>query len=213
MSEERDINLGTFIASKAKRLHAQHETGVSAATSWLAKLRRGAGDSPQKHPELWMYTIGEIDGVQFPGCKGDGDEPSYDEQAAYNALTFFALHQQSKSERMHESSWDADKKIPIYRHRFGAAIGRLVHQTSPSVKNRFDALLKARTEAARIIYLRALIQLLRTHNIAFDYGHFARDYAELQNPQTRNNVILRWGRDFIYGYEYSGRQNEKSSDN
>ena len=89
----------------------------------------------------------------------------------------------------------------VTNFRFGTAVGQLVRQTSESMKKRFDALLKARSESARRHYLRSLVTLLRSEEIAFDYGQFAQDYVQLLNPEKRDAVILRWSRDFLYGYE------------
>ena len=82
---------------------------------------------------------------------------------------------------------------------FGQAIGRLVSQTTSSMKKRFDSLLTAQTENARQYYLRSLITLLRSEGIAFDYGRFATDYMYLLKPTTRQKVLYRWNRDFSYG--------------
>jgi CRISPR system CASCADE complex protein casB len=103
-------------------------------------------------------------------------------------LTLFALHQQAQNQPMHVAGVS-----------FGQAVGRLVSQTTSSMKKRFDSLLTAQTENARQHYLRSLITLLRSEGIAFDYGRFATDYMYLLNPTTRQKVLYRWNRDFSYG--------------
>ena len=97
--------------------------------------------------------------------------------------------------------------------RFGTAVGQLVLQTSESMKKRFDALLKARSEPARRHYLRSLITLLRSEEIAFDYGQFAQDYMQLLNPEKRDAIILRWSRDFLYGYEPKKSKTSEATSN
>lgn len=82
---------------------------------------------------------------------------------------------------------------------FGRAVGKLVGNTTSSMKKRFDSLLTAQTENARQHYLRSLITLLRSKSIAFNYGQFAVDYMYLQNPSTRKNVLYRWNSEFSYG--------------
>ena len=82
---------------------------------------------------------------------------------------------------------------------FGNAVGKLVGDTTTSMKKRFDSLLTAQTEKARQHYLRALITLLRSEEIAFDYGGFAVDYMYLQHDSTRKNVLYRWNREFSKG--------------
>ena len=78
----------------------------------------------------------------------------------------------------------------MLRFPFGRAVGKLVGNTTSSMKKRFDSLLTAQTENARQHYLRSLITLLRSKSIAFNYGQFAVDYMYLQNPSTRKNVLL-----------------------
>ena len=121
-------------------------------------------------------------------CRGKGDKPNDAEIAAYTALTLFALHQQSQNQPMH------DAKVS-----FGRAVGKLVGNTTSSMKKRFDSLLTAQTENARQHYLRGLITLLRSKSIGFNYGQFAVDYMYLQNPSTRKNVLYRWNCEFSYG--------------
>ena len=62
--------------------------------------------------------------------------------------------------------------------------------------------------------MRSLITLLRSEEIAFDYGQFAQDYMQLLNPEKRDAVILRWNRDFLYGYEpKKSKTSEETSKN
>ena len=143
-------------------------------------------------PKLWGDVLGldKEDEQAFPKkYRGKGDNPTNAETAAYTALTLFALHQQSQKELMH----NADVS-------FAKAIGRLVSQTTPSVKKRFDSLMTAQTEKARQHYLRSIVTLLRSEGITFDYGRFTTDYMYLLNPATRQKVLYRWNRDFSYGF-------------
>jgi len=153
-------------------------------------LRGGTGEPPLAHPELWGFVLEKEDGTEgIPEeYRGKGDQPSNAENAAYTALTLFALHQQAQNQPMHVAGVS-----------FGQAVGRLVSQTTSSMKKRFDSLLTAQTENARQHYLRSLITLLRSEGIAFDYGRFATDYMYLLNPTTRQKVLYRWNRDFSYG--------------
>ena len=191
MSDNTEQNdLQQFIAAKVMRLYHQKSSGVSSATAQLAKLRRGTGEPPLAHPELWGFVLEKEDGTEgIPEeYRGKGDQPSNAENAAYTALTLFALHQQAQNQPMHVAGVS-----------FGQAVGRLVSQTTSSMKKRFDSLLTAQTENARQHYLRSLITLLRSEGIAFDYGRFATDYMYLLNPTTRQKVLYRWNRDFSYG--------------
>ena len=198
--------LRIYVTRKVTWLYEQKvKQGSPLATAQLAQLRRGAGDDPANHPELWEIIFGNnTDIPQFPKrYLGYNDAVSHGEQATYAAVTLFALHQQSRSQLMH---------VPNFR--FGTAVGQLVLHTSESMKKRFDALLKARSESARRHYLRSLITLLRSEEIAFDYGQFAQDYMQLLNPEKRDAVILRWNRDFLYGYEpKKSKPSEETSNN
>lgn len=186
--------LQRFVSTKINRLYRQKDAGVSAAIAELAQLRRGAGKVPTGYPHLMGMVLvleneDKEDKQAFPEqCRGKGDRPNDAEIAAYTALTLFALHQQSQNQPMH------DAKVS-----FGRAVGKLVGNTTSSMKKRFDSLLTAQTENARQHYLRSLITLLRSKSIAFNYGQFAVDYMYLQNPSTRKNVLYRWNSEFSYG--------------
>lgn len=153
--------LQRFVVAKVMRLYHQKSNGVSAATAQLAQLRRGVGASPFQYPELLGIILEKEDGTEgIPEqYRGRGDQPSNAESAAYTALTLFALHQQSQNQSMHDAEVS-----------FGNAVGKLVGDTTTSMKKRFDSLLTAQTENARQHYLRSLITLLRSEGIAFDYG-------------------------------------------
>lgn len=182
--------LQRFVVAKVMRLYHQKSNGVSAATAQLAQLRRGVGASSFQYPELLGIILEKEDGTEgIPEqYRGRGEQPSNAESAAYTALTLFALHQQSQNQPMHDAEVS-----------FGNAVGKLVGDTTTSMKKRFDSLLTAQTENARQHYLRSLITLLRSEGIAFDYGRFAVDYMRLLNPATRQKVMYRWNRDFSYG--------------
>lgn len=193
MSDNTEQNdLQQFIGAKVMRLYRQKNGGVSSAIAELARLRRGAGKTPLESPKLWGDVLGldKEDERAFPKkYRGEDDNPTNAETAAYTALTLFALHQQSQKELMH----NADVS-------FAKAIGRLVSQTTPSVKKRFDSLMTAQTEKARQHYLRSIVTLLRSEGITFDYGRFTTDYMYLLNSTTRQKVLYRWNRDFSYGF-------------
>ena len=194
--------LQRFVVAKVMRLYNQKSNGVSAATAQLAQLRRGVGDSPLQHPELLGIILEKEDGTEgIPEqYRGKGDQPSNAENAAYTALTLFALHQQSQNQPMHNAEVS-----------FGNAVGKLVGDTTASMKKRFDSLLTAQTENARQHYLRSLITLLRSEGLAFDYGRFTVDYMYLLNPATRQKVLYRWNRDFSYGLIPARSKNDETT--
>lgn len=199
--------LQRFVSTKINRLYRQKDAGVSTAIAELAQLRRGAGKVPTGYPHLMCMVLvleneDKEDKQAFPEqCRGKGDRPNDAEIAAYTALTLFALHQQSQNQPMH------DAKVS-----FGRAVGKLVGNTTSSMKKRFDSLLTAQTENARQHYLRSLITLLRSKSIAFNYGQFAVDYMYLQNPSTRKNVLYRWNSEFSYGLVPSRSEDSKTTE-
>ena len=195
--------LQRFVVAKVMRLYHQKSNGVSAATAQLAQLRRGVGASPFQYPELLGIILEKEDGNEgIPEQhRGKGDQPSNAEGAAYTALTLFALHQQSQNQPMHDAEVS-----------FGNAVGKLVGDTTKSMKKRFDSLLTAQTENARQHYLRSLITLLRSEGIAFDYGRFAVDYMHLLNPTKRQKVMYRWNSDFSYGLIPARSKNDETTE-
>ena len=124
--------LQRFVSTKINRLYLQKDAGVSAAIAELAQLRRGAGKVPTGYPHLMGMVLvleneDKEDKQAFPEqCRGKGDKPNDAEIAAYTALTLFALHQQSQNQPMH------DAKVS-----FGRAVGKLVGNTTSSMKKRF----------------------------------------------------------------------------
>ncbi|GAB3864390.1 hypothetical protein GCM10029963_74720 [Micromonospora andamanensis] len=118
----------------------------------------------------------------------DDTEPTDAEQAAHDAVTLYALHQQSRRERMH-----ADGR------GLGHAMADLVRRsTGPDgVRRRFAALGTASTYPESIYHLRSLITMLREHQIPLDYGLLADDLQTLRRPDRRPTIQAIWGREFF----------------
>lgn len=155
------------------------------ARAQLAVLRRSAGLQPVDDPVAWQAVLELMTPPLLDREIGRGDVPSRSEKAAFNAITLFALHLQSRTRSMH-----------VPGRSFGSAI-RLLNRArqSGSIRPRFDAVLAARQERSRLIHARSLITLLRSDDIGFDYGLFAQDLRSLMTPERRAGVLLRWGRD------------------
>lgn len=49
-----------------------------------------------------------------------------------------------------------------------------------------------------VTHARGIISQLRTHDIAFNYGQYARDLYLFQVPGFSVDVQRRWGRNFHY---------------
>ena len=165
-----------------------HSSGPHRAT--VAALRNAVGQTPDRAPLAWGYVTEQVI-PEFPSSWIGREDPTPQEWAAFTALTFWALHQQSQARPMHRA-FEGDER---YKN-FGFSIGHLTKRAEgSSIKGRFDALLVARNGAAQLHHLRGLVQLLRSHEIPVDYGQLARDLASLRFGDHRK-VALRWGRGF-----------------
>lgn len=187
-AEER-APLAVAVGVTVNRLQNDYLSGggrAPAARGVLAALRRGAGRPALSDPLALERVLGVMDPVLTENEVGTQDRPSPSEEAAYQALAFFALHMQSATAPVH-----------VRGTSFATACGLLAARSeSKSMKPRFDALLLARNPHSRLTHVRSLITLLRGQQIGCDYGAFARDLRALMNPRHRDGVLLRWGRDF-----------------
>lgn len=161
-------------------------------TAVRAQLRNAVGKSPQQSVLAWNTVLEDLL-PELPQAWTATDAPSAQEWAAFTALTYWAMHQQSVSVSMHTS--DGSR-----RRNFGYSVGRLAAmRDSASIKSRFDALALSAGETATLHHLRGLIQLLRASGIPTDYGLLAEDLVTLRSPGGRRRVALRWGRGFALG--------------
>lgn len=173
-----------------------HEQG--AARARMAALRNGVGRSPGEVPLAWGEVAQEVL-PNFPHQWSYGDQPTPEERAAFAALTFWALHQQSQEKPMHAERLERE-------YNFGHSVGRLASAAeSKSVKGRFDALLLNSHSRSTHQHLRSLVQLLRAHEIQVDYAQLAADLRDLEVPKRRRSVLLRWGRGYAYSTSPSTR--------
>ena len=183
-----------FTRARIEYLQNQYTTGNPAARADLARFRRAAGKPLGATPETWqVFSQG------FPEeLIGRGDAPSKAENAAYHAITLYALHQQSKTDKnMHFASKDEDNRL-IASPGLGDAIRQLANPANPdeskAIMRRFTAITTAQTFDALVYHLRGLIKLFRTENIALDYGRLASDLYELQFAESAKSVRLNWAR-------------------
>lgn len=176
--------LGQYTASKIAGLQAAHLAGSPQARAILAMLRRGVNKALGSDIELVGLTVAGLEPVTAE------DTPTAREQAAYTAVTLYALHQQGISTRAHTAG-----------PSFGVALGkvrRAAHTSDPAVRRRFTALGTATSWDEIRYHCRSLIPLLRENGAQLDYGRFAEDLYKLQSPETALRVRLAWGRDFEY---------------
>jgi CRISPR system Cascade subunit CasB len=174
---------GAFVDERVADLQSRY-LNISyrdpAAVAALARLRRGVGKGPGEVIDLLEYTT-----VTWPV---DGDEPGDEEWAVHVALTLFAVHQQSRGERM---------------HRRGRGLGvalRSLHdgdqRTLPDpLARRFRMLGTADDFAEFTHHLRGVVQLLRAGGAPLDYGVLTDQLVDWQRGH-RSRVQLAWGRQF-----------------
>lgn len=174
--------VGAVVDRQAARLQTAASNGAPWAIAALARLRRGAAKQPGELLDILEFTL---DDDFFVGRSDAG--ASIDEYAAHVALTLFALHQQSKSPPMHKPGIG-----------LGSALRRLGDGPAipEPVQRRFRVLGTADSVGELVHHLRGAVQLLRTHDIALDYGLLADQLVAWQWTGGPNRVRLRWGRDF-----------------
>lgn len=164
------------------------ELDLPRARGQLARLRGSVDEPPGHNPEVWAMVLDAVPEAFI----GTGDDATDSETAVHQALTLYAVHQRGNSRPMHVTGQ--------VRCSFGGAAGRLAKGRTASVKDRYDALLMATSDAGRAQHLRSLIGLLSTDGIPLDYGQFALDLLLLKNASHRDSVQRRWGRDFYRAF-------------
>ncbi|MDR6867120.1 CRISPR system Cascade subunit CasB [Microbacterium resistens] len=188
--QERADRTADFVAARVSALQAQYQKNVASAVSALARLRRGIGREPGADLELLGLAL------QLPPSQKDqadslydlldlrGDEIAPEERAAFDAITLFALHQQSR------------RDAPMHRRGYSFGRSSRLLGTDDAVRRRFTALGTASTREETLRHARGLIQQFRQKRIPLDYGAFARDLLDLHGPFA-DRVRARWGRDYF----------------
>ncbi|MFI6822410.1 type I-E CRISPR-associated protein Cse2/CasB [Micromonospora sp. NPDC050187] len=181
-------DLGEHVARTIGSLQARALRTVPQpeAVSALARLRRGIGRAPGFDYTLERYL--QVPDHLLGRRPADDTEATDAEYAVHDAVTLYALHQQSRRERMH-----ADGR------GLGQALADLVHRSRApeGVRRRFAALGTGSTYQESTYHLRSLITMLREHQISLDYGLLADDLRTLRQPTGRAKVQAVWGREFF----------------
>ncbi|BCL13865.1 type I-E CRISPR-associated protein Cse2/CasB [Micromonospora sagamiensis] len=177
-------DLGEHVARTVGGLQARvlRTVPVPEAVSALARLRRGIGRTPGFDYTLEDYLYVPDEWVSSAA------EPTDAEYALHDAVTLYALHQQSRRERMH-----------VDGRGLGQALAQLVHvsRNPAGVRRRFAALGTGSTYHESTYHLRSLITMLREHQIPLDYGLLADDLKTLRRPADRPRIQAIWGREFF----------------
>jgi CRISPR system Cascade subunit CasB len=182
----RRTGLGDHVARTAGRLQARllSDPPQPQAVSALARLRRAVGRDPGFDYTLedYLYVPDELLDTR------KADTATDEEHAVHDAVSLYALHQQSRRERMH-----------IDGRGLGRAVAELVRVSDgpDGVRRRFAALGTASSYHESIHHLRGLITMLRGQQIPLDYGLLAEDLCTLRRPGGRQRVQAIWGREFF----------------
>ncbi|GAA3592605.1 hypothetical protein GCM10022198_15640 [Klugiella xanthotipulae] len=167
---------------------ARLQTGYLLDRAWavseLARIRHGVGKPLGSSVELIGLTTAQLE----PESPTLPDAPTALELAAYTAITFYAMHQQSQRK--------APMHVPTVS--LGTAAWRLSTSggSEEAVQRRFEALGTASTWEEATYHSRGIIQQLRSEAIPLDYALFATDLFLLHQPEYASRVRNRWGRDF-----------------
>lgn len=179
--------LNRYAAQQIAGLQHAYLRGDPGARSRLAQLRRCDPVDDEQLLQAWEAAF-EDPPVALIGA---GDAPSMPERALVSALHLYAVHQQSKSARMHVGGVG-----------LGAAIKRLANpgdaasQEKP-VMRRYHALSTATEFGEAMHHLRGLVSRFRAEDIPLDYARLATDLFFLSMPATRTSVRLAWARDLV----------------
>lgn len=176
-------HVGARVAGLQAGLMGDSPARQSEARAQLAILRRSKADDPSD-PAVWPITLG---GAR-PELLGPptGDEPTRAERAVHAALVTFALHMQSARSPRH-----------VLGRRLGSAVRQLAGpEADEAVVKRFHTFATATAWPQRLHHLRGLVSLMRSHDVALDYGSLAADLYSAQTTDGLRRVRLQWGRDF-----------------
>ena len=165
------------------------------AKAALAQLRRHAtadGNRPLGIDAFAVDAHTQVPAELYPLASNGkerrfGDEPTEAEIAVRSAMTLYAIHQQSRRERMHTDSSP------------GRSLARLAWASDgahKSVRRRFAALVTADSYPELSHHLRTMIRMLRDQQVGLDYGRLAGDLFAWQYRTNRDGVRLAWSRDF-----------------
>ncbi|WP_309064924.1 type I-E CRISPR-associated protein Cse2/CasB [Microbacterium sp.] len=193
MDQGRADRMAEYVASRVGRLQAGYRADRSDAVAALARLRRGIGRRPGEDIELFGLAFenprtedGDA-GSLFDELSLRGDGITREEEAAFTAITLFAMHQQSRREAsMHRGGYSFGRSARLLGRHSG---------NRDAVRRRFTALGTATTWDETVHHARGLIQQFRQHKIPLDYGQFARDLFDLRGDRAER-VRTSWGRDF-----------------
>lgn len=170
----------------------------------LAALRSGLGRAPGTVPVLWRFHVLEIpDAAAERGFAG----PEY--AAEHHALTLYGMHQQSIAQAMHRPDVGVGRALrALHAGSRQGDDGR-----SQAINRRFYAAVTAGSVDEVAHHLRGLIQMLRTLDTpaGLDYSRLVEDLTYWDQPEGRDRVRLRWGKDFNLRLDQANERDAEST--
>lgn len=158
-----------------------------AAVAALARLRRGAGKPAGSVLDVLEFTVSDTFWHGDERDAADSAVTARFENACHLAMTLWALHQQSRGERMHRRGRDRN---------LGTAMRLLESADKPGpVAQRFRMLGTAESFDELSHHLRGVVQLLRGRSAPLDYGLLA-DQIVMWQDGRRDRAQFAWARGF-----------------
>ncbi len=156
-------------------------TSIAERPDALAALRRGVGRPLEESPDSWPYAMEVASGHQWR------------EKPAHVTLGLFALHHQSQTPgSMNRSDWGVGRACRQLKYSRGSE-----GASEEGVERRFKAALASETLEALAVHLRGLVTLLRGATVPLDYALLYWQFCQWQQPEEREQVCLRWGREYF----------------
>ncbi len=188
---DKDIELEQFVGTRVSTMQRRFLARDPAALAALARLRRGVAVPAGSRPDIWALTVSDLpealaDQNQYSRAERDG-VPTAWEQAAHDAITLYAWHQQSKGEPMHQRGGNLGTAVRVLSSR---------SSSEEAVRRRFHALGAASHHDAQVVHLHSMVSLLRAQSIPLDYSRLARDLRRVGNRNETDRVLLEWGREY-----------------
>ncbi|WGD37189.1 type I-E CRISPR-associated protein Cse2/CasB [Lysinibacter sp. HNR] len=172
--------------------HLKEGMGLVPPGEHLAALRKGAYREPWTVPDMWPF----LTEVSYSSNGLVPERIKRQEWAEHTALVLYGFHQQSQSESMHTNQ---------YGHSLGRAM-RQLFDVDNDPDNIMDSAMGRRVR--ELFFATSMPQLFRQiltftqlftasgQNLKLNYNVLFDDLVQWQQPNKRDSVRSRWGRDF-----------------
>ncbi|MDI9588957.1 MAG: type I-E CRISPR-associated protein Cse2/CasB [Acidobacteriota bacterium] len=182
---DRRDGLAKLVVARIHTLFSKVDAGDSASKGQLAALRRAIFSPYASDPQIWDLV--HVPDSLMPAFRSD--QLAVEERVVHAALGLFARHQQSKSKLMHQKDVS-----------FGTAARQLAFREggeSEGVRRRMNAAATAVSFDEFVRHIAALVSMMRTAEIPFDYYRLLQDLYDYNFSIGRERVRRSWSRDYI----------------